>query len=153
MTVTIAFPTMIDKIITALGAAATLTGIRVFDGAEVDDSYPSDAIAIGHDGSFGDAEMQAGSITNNPQNFTDQHQEDGSISCALWTQDGGTDLTAKRTRAFSVLSKIDTVIRADPTFTGTCFYSYLQSGNVGYAQTQMGSAVIITFTITYQAQS
>ena len=153
MTVTAAFPTMIDKIITALGAAATLTGIRVFDGAEVDDSYPSDAIAIGHDGSFGDAEMQAGSITNNPLSFTDQHQEDGAISCALWTQDGGTNLTAKRTRAFSLLSKIDTVIRADPTFTGTCFYSIVQSGNVGYAQTQMGSAVIITFTITYQAQS
>jgi hypothetical protein len=153
MTVTAAFPTMVDKIIASLGAASTLTGIRVFDGAEVDDSYPSDAIAIGHDGSFGDSEMQAGSISNTPLNFADSHQEDGSISCALWTQDGGTNLTAKRTRAFSVLSKIDTVIRADPTFTGTCFYSYLQGGQVGYMQTSMGSAVVITFTITYQAQS
>jgi hypothetical protein len=153
MTVTAAFPTMVDKIITALGAAATLTGIRVFDGAEVDESFPSDAIAIGHDGSFGDSEMQAGSISNTPLNFADQHQEEGLISCALWTQDGGTNLTAKRIRAFSILSKIDTVIRADPTFTGTCFYSYLQAGNVGYMQTSMGSAVIITFTITYQAQS
>jgi hypothetical protein len=153
MTVSVAFPTMIDKIIAALGAAATLTGIRVFDGAEVDESFPSDAIAIGHDGSFGDSEMQAGSINNTPLSFTDQHQEDGSISCALWTQDGGTNLTAKRIRAFSVLSKIDTVIRADPTFTGTCFYSHLEAGQVGYMQTSMGSAVVITFTITYQAQS
>jgi hypothetical protein len=153
MTVTAAFPTMVDKIITALGAASTLTGIRVFDGAEVDESYPSDAIAIGHDGSFGDSEMQIGSISNDPLALTDVHQENGSISCSLWTQDGGTSLTAKRTRAFSLLSKIDTVIRTDPTFTGTCFYSILQSGTVSYAQTQMGSAVIITFTITYQAQS
>jgi len=153
MTVTAAFPTMVDRIITALGAASTLTGIRVFDGAEVDESYPNDAIAIGHDGSFGDTEMQVGSVSNTPLNFTDQHQEDGSISCSLWTQDGGTSLTAKRSRAFSLLSKIDTVIRADPTFGGTCFYSYLQSGTVGYEQTQMGSAVIINFIITYQAQS
>ena len=153
MTVNAAFPTMVDKIIAALGAASTLTGIRIFDGAEVDDSYPSDAIAIGHDGSFGDNEMQIGSVSNDPLAFTDSHQENGSISCSLWTQDGGTSLTAKRLRAFSLLSKIDTVIRADPTFTGTAFYTLLQSGTVGYAQTSMGSAVIINFVITYQAQS
>jgi hypothetical protein len=153
MAVSAAFPTMVDNIIAALGAAATLTGIRVFDGAEVDESYPSDAIAIGHDGSFGDNEMQIGSVSNDPLAFTDSHQENGTISCSLWTQDGGTGISAKRTRAFSLLSKIDTVIRADPTFTGTCFYSFLQSGSVGYAQTSMGSAVIINFSITYQAQS
>ena len=144
---------MVDRIISSLGAAATLTGIRIFDGAEVDESYPSDAIAIGHDGSFGDSEMQIGSVSNDPLAFTDSHQENGTISCSLWTQDGGTGIAAKRTRAFSLLSKIDTVIRTDPTFAGTCFYSFLQSGSVGYAQTSMGSAVIINFSITYQAQS
>jgi hypothetical protein len=148
-----AFPTMVNKIITALGAASSLTGVRVFDGAEVDFSYPSDAIAIGHDGSFGDSEMQVGNIQDTPFAFTDLHEESGTISCSLWSQDGSTDIASRRTRAFAVLSAIDTVIRSNSTFDGTCLYSILSANTVSYRQTDMGVAVVLDFTISYQAQS
>jgi hypothetical protein len=153
MTVSMAFPTMVNKIITALGAASSLTGIRIFDGAEVDFSYPGDAIAIGHDGSFGDSEMQVGNIQDTPFAFTDLHEESGTISCSLWSQDGTTDIASRRTRAFAVLSAIDTVIRSNSTFDGTCLYAILTANTVNYRQTDMGVAVVLDFTISYQAQS
>ena len=153
MTVSMAFPTMVNKIITALGAASSLTGVRVFDGAEVDFSYPGDAIAIGHDGSFGDSEMQVGNIQDIPFAFTDLHEESGTISCSLWSQDGSTDIASRRTRAFAVLSAIDTVIRSNSTFDGTCLYAILSANTVSYRQTDMGVAVVLDFTISYQAQS
>lgn len=153
MTVSMAFPTMVNKIITALGAASSLTGIRIFDGAEVDFSYPGDAIAIGHDGSFGDSEMQVGNIQDTPFAFTDLHEESGTISCSLWSQDGTTDIASRRTKAFAVLSAIDTVIRSNSTFDGTCLYAILSANTVNYRQTDMGVAVVLDFTISYQAQS
>lgn len=153
MSVTTAFPVMISNIITALKASSSLTGVRIFDGMEVDESYPGDAIAIGHDGSFGDIEMQAGSIQNNPFAFTDLHEEQGSINCSLWSQDGTTDLTARRNRAFALLQAVDSVVRAEKTFSGACLYSILTTNAIGYRQTQLGAAVVIDFTISYQAQS
>lgn len=153
MTVSTKFPTMIDKIITALGSASSLNGIRVFDGLEVDESWPGSAIAIGHDGSLGETEVQIGDIRNTPLNFTDVHEENGTISCSLWATDGTASLTALRISAFTILQAIDTVIRLDPTFAGTCFYSYLESNTVNYRQTQFGAAVVINFNIIYQAQS
>ena len=97
--------------------------------------------------------MQAGSIQNNPFAFTDLHVEQGSINCSLWSQDGTTDLTARRNRAFALLQAVDSVVRAEKTFSGACLYSILTTNAIGYRQTQLGAAVVIDFTISYQAQS
>lgn len=153
MTVSTIFPTMITKVIAGLGAATSLSGVRIFDGAEVDESYPGNAIAIGHDGSFGESEMQIGSVNNTPLDFTDVHQEDGVINCSLWAQSGSVGFSALRTNAFALLSAVDTVIRSDSTFGGTCFYAILGTHSVNYRQTAFGSAVVIDFSIAYQAQS
>jgi len=153
MTVATVFPTVVDKLIAALGSASSLSGIRVFDGAEVDETYPKDAIAIGHDGTFGDSQIQAGVASNTPFTFTDTHEEDGQISCSLWSQDGVSKYAPLRIRAFALLGAIDTVIRADSTLTGTNLYTYLSSHAVSYRATPQGNAVVITFIITYKAQS
>ena len=153
MSVTALFPTMIDKIIVALNASTDLKDVRIFDGAQVDQSYPGDAIAIGHDGSFGDIEMQIGNITDTPFVFTNLHEEAGTINCSLWSQDGTTDIASRRTRAFAILSAVDTALRVDPTFGGTCLYSILATNSISYDQTGFGVACKIDFTINYQAQS
>jgi len=153
MTVTTKYPTMIDKVIAALGAASSLSGVRVFDGAEVDESYPGNAIAIGHDGSIGDTEMQVGNIRNTPLDFSDVHEESGTINCSLWAWSGTTSFKSSRVAAFGLLSAVDSVIRTDPTFSGTCFYSWLESNSVVYRQTTAGSAVVLNFNIVYTAQS
>jgi len=153
MTVSTKYPTMIDQIIAALGSASSLTGVRVFDGMEIDESYPGNAIAIGHDGSLGETEMQVGNIRNTPLDFTDVHEESGTINCSLWAWSGNTTLKSSRQTAFSLLSAVDGVIRTDPTFGGTCFYSWLESNTVGYRQTNVGAAVVLNFAIVYTAQS
>ena len=153
MPVSTAFPNVVDAIITRLGAASSLSGVRIFDGAQIDFSYPGDAVAIGHDGTFGDTEMQIGNIQNNPFAFTDLHEEQGIINCSLWSQDGTTDISARRTRAFALMSAVDTSLRSDPTFSGACLYSILSTNAISYRQTDVGVAVVIDFTINYQAQS
>lgn len=153
MTVSTKFPQMIDAVVARLQATSALSDVRIYDGAEVDFSYPKDAIAIGHDGSVGESDVQAGFLNNTPLNFGDDHDEQGTISCSMWAQDGSTDLKTRRVRAFAILSAIDTAVRTDPTFGGVCFYSYLAANTIRYEQTQQGSAVIIDFNITYEAQS
>ena len=153
MTVATNFPNLIDAIVTRLQAASSLSGVRVFDGIEIDESYPGDAIAIGHDGGFGDNDMTIGTLTDSLLDFGEVHEESGVIDCVLWSADGSTDIKARRTRAFAILNAIDTAIRTDPSFSGNCFHSYLQTATVGYRQTIQGVAVTINFTITYQSQS
>jgi hypothetical protein len=153
MTVTAKFPLAITALITNLGTSSSLTGVRVFDGAEVDLSYPKEWIAVGHDGSLDTSEMQIGSVSNTPLAFGDYHQEDGVINCTLVAQSGTSAFSALRTRAFALLSAVDTAIRADTTFGGNGFYTLLGTYSVNQLQTDLGAAVQIDFAVAYQAQS
>jgi hypothetical protein len=150
---TAAFPTLIANIITALGSASSLTDVRIFDGIEIDDTYPGNAIAVGHDGSD-DGDLVAGSARNSYDQLGAKKMfEDGTINCSLWSVDGTTDITSRRVRAYELLSAVDTVIRLDPSFSGACLYSGLEYHNPTYRQTNAGAAVIINFTIAYRART
>ena len=45
-------PAFTNAVVAALQGASSLSGVRVFDGIEIDMSYPGDAIAVGHDGNL-----------------------------------------------------------------------------------------------------
>lgn len=150
---TVAFPTLVANIITAFRAASSLSDVRIFDGIEIDESYPGDAIAVGHDGSE-DGDLVAASIRNSYDQLGAKRMfEDGTINCSMWATNGNTDLTSLRVRAYEILSKVDTVIRLDPSFSGACLYSGLEYHNPTYRQTNAGAAVIINFTIAYRART
>jgi hypothetical protein len=150
---TTAIPQVINGIISTLGASSGLAGVRIFDGPEVDMSYPSDFIAVGHDGSE-DGEVSVANVTQIFEQLGNMKQfEDGSVECFLSTWDGGTSLSARRARAGVLLSAIDTAIRADATLAGSCLYSLLSSHQMTYLQTDQGAAVNISFTITYRART
>jgi len=150
---TTAVPQVINGIISVLGASSALSGVRIFDGPEIDMSYPSDFIAVGHDGSE-DGEVSVANVTQVFEQLGNMKQfEDGSVECFLSTWDGGTSLSARRTRAGVLLSAIDTAIRADSTLAGSCIYSLLSSHQMTYMQTDQGAAVNINFTITYRART
>ena len=148
-----ALPTFIGAVVSALKNDTNLTAVRVFDGIEIDQSYPGDAIAIGHDGSTeGDDITTASARQEYIQLGAKRKFEDGQVSCALWSWDGTTDLAARRTRAYSILGEIETVIRNDVSFGGIVLYSGLETHQLNYRQTNAGAAVVITFTITYRAR-
>jgi hypothetical protein len=150
---TTAIPQVINGIISTLGGSSALTGVRIFDGPEVDMSYPSDFIAVGHDGSE-DGEVSVASVTQIFEQLGNMKQfEDGTVDCFLSTWDGGTSLSARRARAGVILSAIDTAIRADSTLAGSCIYSLLSSHQMTYLQTDQGAAVNINFIITYRART
>jgi hypothetical protein len=150
---TTAIPQVINGIISVLGASSALSGVRIFDGPEIDMSYPSDFIAVGHDGSE-DGEVSVANVTQVFEQLGNMKQfEDGSVECFLSTWDGGTSLSARRTRAGVLISAIDTAIRADSTLAGSCIYSLLSSHQMTYMQTDQGAAVNINFTITYRART
>ena len=150
---TTAIPQVINGIISTLGGSSALTGVRIFDGPEVDMSYPNDFIAVGHDGSE-DGEVSVASVTQIFEQLGNMKQfEDGTVDCFLSTWDGGTSLSARRARAGVLLSAIDTAIRGDSTLAGSCIYSLLSSHSMTYLQTDQGAAVNISFTITYRART
>jgi hypothetical protein len=150
---TAAFPTLIANIITALNGATSLSGVRIFDGPEIDETYPGDAIAVGHDGSE-DGDLQANIVRNSYDQLGAKKMfEDGVINCSLWAWDGTADLTSRRVRAYAILSAVDTVIRLDPSFSGACLYSGLENHSANYRQTNAGAVVIINFTIAYRART
>lgn len=150
---TTAFPTVLANVITALKAAASLSGVKVFDGAEVDYSYPKDVVAVGHDGGEQVADMTIAAIQNEYLTFGETHEESGSLQCSLWSQDGSSSFTALRIRAFALLSAVDTVIRADSTFSGACLNSWLENYTAHYRRSPKGSAVQIDFSISYRAST
>jgi hypothetical protein len=153
MTVITALPQVINGLLTTLRASSDLAGVRIFDGIEIDGSYPGDFIAIGHDGSD-DGEV---SVSNTTQSFEQlgnfKQFEDGSIECFLSTWDGGTSITARRARAATLISAVDTALRADLSLGGSCLYSQIASFQFVYLQTTNGAAVNINFTISYRART
>lgn len=150
---TAAFPTLVANIITALKAAQSLADVVVYDGIQIDESFPGDFIAIGHDGSE-EGEVLAVDINQSYDQLGAKKMfEDGRINCVLVANDGDNDVTARRVRAFAILSAVDTVIRTDPSFSGACLYSGLENHSAQYRLTNAGSAVVITFTIAYRART
>ena len=150
---TTALPQVINGILTAFNASAGLTGVRIFDGPEIDASYPGDFIAVGHDGSE-DGEVSVSNVTQSFEQLGNLKQfEDGSIDCWLATWDGGTSLSDRRTRVATLLSAVDTAIRADVSLGGACIYSSLSNHQMTYIQANNGVAISVTFSITYRART
>jgi hypothetical protein len=146
-------PAFTNALITALRGASSLSGIRIFDGIEIDMSYPGDAIAVGHDGNLDSDEVNASSVRQEYRPLGALSKfEHGSISCFLWSANGTSDITARRAQAFTLLSNVEAVIRADVSFGGIVQFSAMESGDVRYRQTTNGVGVGILFTITYQSR-
>jgi hypothetical protein len=150
---TTALPQVINGILTAFNASAGLTGVRIFDGPEIDSSYPGDFIAVGHDGSE-DGEVSVSNVTQSFEQLGNLKQfEDGSVDCWLATWDGGTSLSDRRARVATLLSAVDTAIRADVSLGGACIYSSLSNHQMTYIQANNGVAISVTFSIEYRART
>ena len=150
---TSALPSFINAVIARLKADSNLSAVRVFDGIEIDQSYPGDAICIGHDGNMEGDEVVASNFTQEYRNLGAVGKfEDGIVNCSMWAWDGSTDISDRRTRATQVLGYIENSIRSDVSFSGVVIYSGLETAQMSYRQTTGGAAVVINFSITYRAK-
>jgi hypothetical protein len=146
-------PAFTTAVVNALKGASSLSGIRIFDGIEIDMSYPGDAIAVGHDGNLDGDEVSASSIRQEyrPLGAISKF-EHGSLSCFLWSANGTVDIATRRSQAFTLLAAVESVIRADVSFNGLVQFSAMETGEIRYRQTTNGVGVGILFTITYQSR-
>jgi hypothetical protein len=147
------FSAFSQAVLTTLKSAGSLSGIRIFDGIEIDMSYPGDAIAIGHDGNLEGDEVNPGSFRQEYKQLGAISKfEMGSLNCFLWSANGTTSLTDRRTAAFTLLGDVEAAIRADVSFSGLVLFSAMEQAQVIYRQTANGAGVGILFTITYQSK-
>ncbi len=150
---TSALPSFTSAVLTAFRNASSLSSIRIFDGIEIDQSWPGDAIVVGTDGSMDGDDVIAGSARQEYKQLGAISKfEDGTLTCALWSANGASDLTSRRTQAFVTLGNVETVIRSDVSFGGVVIYSGIDSHQMSYRQTNAGAAVVITFTLSYRAK-
>jgi hypothetical protein len=148
-----AFPTVCDALLTAVNAASGLTGVGVYDGLQVTMEFTTDGVAIGHDGSIDDDDVSQGGFTSEygPLGAKAKY-EDGTVNCFLWSLDGGTDVAARRTRAFALFTAVESAVRNDPTLGGVCLLGNVSGGDPSLRQTTQGVAYLMPFTFTYRAR-
>ena len=150
---TSALPTFISSFVSSLQSYSPLAQIRIFDGTEIDMSFPGDAIAIGHDGSIDGDDVSSGSARQEYIQLGAKSKfEEGTVSCVLWSANGLTNLSDRRTQAYTLLGAVESLIRSDVSFGGVVLYSSLDSHQMIYRQTDAGAAVVIQFTVTYKAK-
>ena len=77
---TTALPNLLNAIVTQFKAAPSLSGVKIYDGIEIDSSDPTQWIAIGHDGTE-DGEVTAANVRNEYKALGAKSMfEDGTIN-------------------------------------------------------------------------
>lgn len=144
---------LIDAMVAAFKASASLADVTIYDGPEIDSSDPLIWLAVGHDGTE-DGEVVAVNMKNEYKALGAKSMfEEGYVNCVLDVWNGDTNISALRTQARTYMSAIDTVIRTDPSFGGVVMWSGLDSQTLSYAQTGQGAEVKIVFTVYYKART
>lgn len=147
------FSSFSEAVIAAFKAQSDLAGVRIFDGIEIDLSYPGDGIAVGHDGNLDTDEVYPGTIKQEYKQLGAISKfEDGILNCFLFTSSGLADITARRERALAIFAGAEKAIRADVSLGGVVMYSGIENAQFIYRQTTLGAGVGMVFTITYRAK-
>lgn len=152
---TTALPLVLEGVLNAFTNAQSLKdmNVQIYDGPEVDNSYPGDWIGVGHSGAQ-DGDITAAQGQNSWRGLGAKRMEEiATIDCVISTWDGDTDVKGKRDRAYAILSAVDTIIRQDPSFGGACLFGGLSTTSLGYRQTTAGFVVEILFSIAYEART
>ena len=154
MTTAFAFPVFIDNVVAAFTAAASLKGVSIVDGPQLDSIFEGESIIVGHDG------VPAGEIpAANGQNKYGplgalRMDEVASLDCVIRSYPHTTiDLKTLCLRAFALLTAVDNIIRSDPTFTKSVQRSGLGAWALHYTPLVQNFGVKLTFSIDYEART
>lgn len=154
MTTNFAFPTFINNVFAALTVAPALAGVLIVDGPELNAVFEGEAIIIGHDG-VPIGEVPASNAVNAYEPFGARRMsEKGSLDCVIRSYPKtAIDLKTLRNRAYALLTAVDNVIRADPTFSGCVQRSGLGQSAMHYTPVPQNYGVKLTFSIDYEART
>lgn len=138
-------PAALDNLIAALKSDTFLNSVQIIDGQPTTD-LPGDYILVG----FGDDMGSSVSGSQVPASLGNlRRQETFQINCEVSAWQGSTVMKTARDRAFSILARVEDVVRSDATLGGSVsFADFGQMMDVTQIQTQQGAVVTINFNIS-----
>lgn len=124
--------------------------VDVYLGEPITDDEPLDFVMLGSDG---DPESDAtADFTHAWADMAHTRmREDGEIPCALVSWTGDSDVASTMTAAFATLQACVNALGNDPTLTGLVMSIQVSSGSSRVIQNDLGTALVIPFTVMYWA--
>jgi hypothetical protein len=144
---------VIDSVLATLNGltATSLAGVGVYDGTPVTSPGDSELVLVGRDGTP-DSDARP-SCTWEPASLAnDSGYERGTVPIAVVVQSGATEIDVLRDRASEIYAVIAAALYVDRTIGGTAMVSNFSGGSQATYQNTEGSAVVLSFEITYMAQ-
>ena len=142
-------------LLAAYNAAAGLSGVPVYDGAQPSAAADQDYIIVGHDGtSSADGTLEAialaGTYAQQWSDLTTGRDETGSVNCLIVSQTGdASDIAGRRTRVKVLLAAAEDAAAAAVvshlTFDGS------SDGRFIYRQSAGGVVVMCAYRVSYSA--
>lgn len=152
---TSAVPAAVDALLAILSAAPGLTKVRVVDGPPTTNLTSPDWLFVGFQPS---AEVAVSLTQEFAAAGARTRDEDFDVLCYIECRAGGTDMAARRRRAFEVLAEVENALRATataptaPTLNGTVLWAHLAAGDVQQVQSSEGALVGLPFTVRCRAR-
>ncbi|MFD0353512.1 hypothetical protein ACFVHW_07145 [Streptomyces sp. NPDC127110] len=153
---TSAVPAAVDALLAILSAAPGLTKVRIVDGP------PTNNLAAGGDYLFVAFQPGADAAVSLTQDFASagarRRDEDFDVACYIESRAGGTDMAARRRRAFEILAEVETALRATdaaptaPTLDGTVQWAHFAAGDLVQVQQPDGALAALPFTVRCRAR-
>jgi hypothetical protein len=139
-----------STLVTRWSALSALVGVVVFSGPPVGDPSAGDYLFIGDD-----SDPTTDVVSTFTQTWIDmahtRRTEIGEIMCAMVSDSGDTDMTARQSRAFTLLAACEADLISDPTLGGVTYMAELVIGQSMPLQNASGSASVVPFTVRYGA--
>jgi hypothetical protein len=149
------FTDAITALLAAYNAAPALTGVPVYDGAQLSGAADTDFVIVGHDGTIAadgtlEATALAGTYTQQWADTTTGRDETGSVNCLIVSQTGdAADIAGRRARVKVLLAAAEDAATAAVvshlTFDGTT------DGRFIYRQSAGGVVVMCAYRVSYSA--
>lgn len=149
-------PDLIDALFTK--ATDALEGVTVYDGFGVTND-PGDFLMIGvEDPDSQDAAYSA----ETEQDWAEvganlgsaERDETGTLTCAALSWNGDANQKQARDAAYAITSKLEDLLRADPTLglTSLLWTSFGTSSQLSQAQDSQGALALLVFRIYFRAR-
>lgn len=141
------------NLVTALQAEPTLSGVKVYNGPQIDRSFPEQFIIVGADYSTLDSDILVTRATGAYLTAREGHEETLTISCMLVVNNGRKKPYELGATAYALLKHVEAVIEADSTFANEVGIAWIASHILTYRASDNGGGAAINFTIECKSYS
>lgn len=138
-----------DAIVTTLGAAPALAGVKVVDGPPTGEETGANTIWVGWSGDPDDPTSGGIQQTYHDTGAAAKRDETAEVNLTLQSASGNDDMSAVRSSAVTLLGAVETVLRGNPSLgLADVLRIELSDGTFRQFRDSEGVGCQITFTLT-----